>query len=176
MVARVMLYVHHIIYLDSTRFPFPRRKKEEGTSPLFFRVVVFLLAFVVLQMLLGIRLSVPVLLGELKEDTIVIKTQSLVKRLEGTSGFLRAKELDQGEALDGAEVGGRAIHVSWDIDILDDTEVLKLVAKLVNRDVTRKISSHESADTEYRLLLDLGSAHSFFLFLLLVLKVQGGVR
>ena len=115
-----------------------------------------------------------VLVRKLQEYILITELCATVQGAEGTECIFVAKELDQGEALNGTEVRGGSVHVLGNVDILEDTEALELVSKLVNRDVSWEVTSDECSNTLYNLLLHLEFSSNLLVILLELLGLLFG--
>ena len=89
-----------------------------------------------------------VFLSELKADVVVADGDATVLSLKGASRVLWLEELDEGEALDGAEEGRRPLHVLRDVDVLDGSILLEHGAERLNGDVAREVASDECLDAD----------------------------
>jgi len=82
----------------------------------------------------------PVLLGEFYSDVVASDGKATILSLIGPRRVGGLEELDEGEALDGAEVGRGLIHVLGDIDVLDGSILLEHSAQLLDTDVAGQVA------------------------------------
>ena len=88
----------------------------------------------------------PVLLGELDSDVVATECEATILVLIGPRRVGGLEELDEGEALDGAEVWAAAVRVSRDVDVADGAILLEHAAQLLDRDVAREVAGDDGLD------------------------------
>ncbi len=88
----------------------------------------------------------PVLLGEFDCDVVATECEATILVLIGPRGISGLEELDEGEALDGAEVGRGLVHIAGNIDVADGAILLEHTAQLLNSDVARQVAGDDGLD------------------------------
>ena len=87
-----------------------------------------------------------VLLGELDSDVVATEGKTPILTLIGPRRVGGLEVLDEGETLDGAEVGRGLIHIARDIDVLDGAVLLEYTAQLLDANVTRQVAGNHGLD------------------------------
>jgi hypothetical protein len=91
-------------------------------------------------------LFLPILLGELDSDVVAAECEASILTLIGAGRIITLEVFDEGEALDGAEVGAAFVHIFRDVDVLDGAILLEHSAQVLNAYITWQVACDDGLD------------------------------